>query len=233
MAEATVRDLEARRQQGIYVPPWPAHLTERAASAPPIRDLYLSREAAAGVARDFTAELLRIDSDPDLSELGKSRARAVAATSARAKIDEFRLGVFSQGAAHLEAARRELVAGKEKRAETVADAVRAMELRSWFRSLSEEERLAALREALNDEDAEMLSAVHSAPRAMNLVPGERMREVIAEALSPKASAEVKDLEQAWQVAKASLDTVRDYVTRAAGASDAEKVAGFERGGAAS
>jgi hypothetical protein len=232
MTTNAATSLETRRAVGVHLPTWPANLIEQTATAGPLRNFRLARDGAETIARTFTGETADINNDPDLSDTGRQRRRAEVASAALAKLNGLTTGVFQQGVDGVAAARRELVGNKAAKSDSAAEAVRSMEVRNWFRSLAPDERTAALRDAVNEGDVELLAAVYTAPRAMRLLQGARMQEVVAAALAPEQTSNMQALELAHNIAKTALDAVRDYVGPIASRTDSERADGFERGGAA-
>jgi hypothetical protein len=88
--------------------------------------------------------------------------------------------------------------------------VRAAEIRSWYSRLGMEQQGGVLREALDSDDREVLSALLSAPRAFRLIP-ELLRRHIVLTLVNERAPELEHQRRAIRTAKFALDQARFFI----------------------
>jgi hypothetical protein len=155
-----------------------------------------------------------IDTDPNLSDQGKTRARAELAASALSELAEYK--PTKKAAA---AVQRRLENLREKLTvlpgapTSHADIALATEIRGLIRSQAEPEQWVFKHRA----DAKIINAVLAAPAVLSgLEPEavERIRALATEVNHPQEVAQMRDLEQAQKVTEQALEHARERTPKA-------------------
>lgn len=163
--------------------------------------------------QDFEAENRSIRHRVDLSQVGMNTAVQAAAAKYLSGSAEKRETVNREREG-LERAQRAMELAGLKAESEVGTALRAGEVRTWFRSLDGSQRLAALRVALESDDRETMSAILAAPRAFALLDDqfrERLEAVLSERASPVEFERIKQTGRAIALATEALDVTEQYI----------------------
>jgi hypothetical protein len=177
-----------------------------------LENAYNCHVGAGVILRDWHERERQIDSDPNLTASGKADAKAKA-------LPEFekRLSYLDSALKPLEqrmaASEQELSGATIFKSDSPADAVRATEIRAFFKSLDRSKGIALLHEAVksgDDESQALIAAIVTAPTYMGLIPVEIRNALIAATVERRFPDKLAHLERSKRV----VGTARYGLTRA-------------------
>jgi hypothetical protein len=169
--------------------------------------------------QEFEVQNRAIRARADLSAVGISTTLQTAARVFLSTLAEKREQIVDRARISLANDRRSMETAAHKSEGDVATALRASEIRTWYRGLEAEGRLAALRVALEGDDRELLRAILAAPRAFDLLPSqmrERVESVLSERTSPGEFERTKRVERAIDLATNAIDVTEQHIRSEAG-----------------
>ena len=183
----------------------------------PVGQIGTAFSAAQLTLRDYQAKVIDIDSDADLSETGKAKAKRKVAEAALAKIIEHKARIPSFRKERDKLLDQRIVEPDGWR--KVLDFMAETEVRRALAEVDPLEREVILREAAAAGDREILQAVKNAPRFKPLAPPELIAELEAaqlEAARPDTAREVAAYDRAIAEAEGALTGAEQHIRAAAG-----------------
>ena len=154
--------------------------------------------------RTFSGRLAAIRMDPDLSEAGKVKGVRSMRDEFMGILTKHQTGTIKPLDAQLGTLLAKLPALAVDRS-SAADAIREAEVRTWLRGLTDEQRAAAFRYAIDDSDALTFAAFANAPTAMGLI----QPRVLAEGQKLWAASKNPALAGEIDVLRSTIDLLKD------------------------
>jgi len=196
----------------VYVGTWPDDL-----GGPGTLDrMHDAFRKAKELAELFTVEAAKVAANETLSLIGKGEEIGKLRDQYIEKVREF-YPIVVKGEAHSDKLRGGLDAELRRVPTDPAEAVRAMEIRQWYRSAGDQ--LDAVNEAIDGSDVETLRALMSAPKAMRLLDQtstQRVRDALIEQTAAKDAALYQEHADGAMLAREALTMAESHIQRHVG-----------------
>jgi len=208
----TIHSIDVSKE--VYVGTWPDDL-----GGPGTLDrLHDAFRKAKELAELFTVEAAKVAANETLSPIGKGEEIGKLRDEFVEKVRGF-YPIVVKGEDHADKLRGGLDAELRRVPTDPAEAVRAMEVRGWYRSMDGAGQLDAVNEAIDGSDVETLRALMSAPKAMRLLDQtstQRVRDALIGQTASEDAALYQEHADGAMLAREALTMAESHIRRHVG-----------------
>ncbi len=200
----------------VYVGTWPDDLGGPGKAT--LNRLHDAFRKAKELAELFTVEAAKVTANETLSLIGKGEELGKLRDQHIGKVREF-YPIVVKGEAHADKLRDGLDAGLRRVPTDPAEAVRAMEIRQWYRSADGSGQRDVVNEAIDGRDVETMRALISAPKAMRMLDetsATRVRGALIELTAGDDAALYQEHADGAMLAREALGMAESHIRRHVG-----------------